>query len=279
MKRHIVTGCVAAMLLCLLVLPCSAAATGVTPGKTLSSQSTTAQSAKPDRAALKQAFLIRYDAWVDAIGAYLGAHPAANAYPVLPEERALLNMGVSIVPVVVEIFDQDEKDSKLSENDRMRMLTLVSMITWKQFDWRKYDTTTLRNQMHLFVKWWKEDRKRTPQILNDLYPKWDALMKAGKTKEADDILEEIRDMGIDALPFIVGKVRDGDVRLAGFVRKLARDYTLEESTPRETVLTWWEKNKDRRTLPDPEPDPGDDSAATPPSSASASTQAVKGATP
>lgn len=279
MKRHIVAICVEPVLLCLLALPCAVAGASATPDRSVSSQSTTVQSAKPDRAALKREFQTRYDAWKDAIRGYLGAHHSANSYPILPEHQALLAMGVPVVPVIIDVFEQDEKDSKLDDNDRMRMVSLVYMITWKCFDWRKYDTRTPRDQMRLWVKWWKEERKQTPQILNDRYPKWDALMRADKTKEADDILEEVRYLGIDALPFVIGKISEGDMRLAGFVPKLARDRSLGENPSRETVLAWWEKNKDRLTLPDPEPDPVDDSAATPPSGASASTQAVKSAAP
>lgn len=223
-------------------------------------------------------FLIYFKTWMDAWKAYIHTHRGACVVPILPEEVRLLKMGKTIIPAIIDIFEQDAIDGKLSQNERQRLITMERMITWKGFQPVNNKSRSLSEQMQLIVKWWNEDRKNTPAILNGMYTKWDIAVKANKDTDAYASLEEIRYMGIEALPFIMDKIKGGDHRLLNFVRELARNDSIGDNPSLDTVLLWWEKNKDRLTLPDPEPEVTIASPA-PTTTGASSTTPVKSAAP
>lgn len=254
MKRYQMMISIAIVLLCMAIPECLADGVTTTLQKIMESQdvSYTPENAASDAAKrhLREEFLVQYEVWMHDRVLYAEKYPTSSsgAFP-----SGVVKMGAPIIPIIIDIFIQDGKDDNLSPNEQMRLLSVVHLLTFKGFNPDKYGKQTLSQEMQLYVKWWNEDRKQTPLILKKMYGKWDSLMDDGKTYDANIILEDIRYMGIDALPFVIGKIKHGDDRLLKFVSKLARDYTLGDNPSRSDILSWWKKNKERLTLPAPEP--------------------------
>ena len=55
-------------------------------------------------------------------------------------------------------------------------------------------------------------------------------------------------VGIPALPLIIEKVNQGEKRLIPLFSRLVARQLPEDAAPQQ-VVTWWEKNKDRWTIP------------------------------
>ncbi len=204
---------------------------------------------------LAQLFETRYQAWKVARAEWIQQNPFLSYTPVLPEERAIIDMGPSVVPFIIVMFEQELSDPTWDNQSRSNMLGLISMITWKAFrdknDWPEGKYGNHEIEMALYVKWWKEGRKETPRKFADLYVKWDQFKNEDKTKEADETLDQIRFMGIEVLPLVIQKISDGDERLLPFINKLMRKNVVEDHPTRESVLKWWQANESLLRFPDP----------------------------
>jgi hypothetical protein len=60
--------------------------------------------------------------------------------------------------------------------------------------------------------------------------------------------DKIEDVGILALPHIIENVKQGQTHLIRLFSRLVDGELPKDATPQQ-VLSWWDKNKDRWTIP------------------------------
>jgi len=127
----------------------------------------------------------------------------------------------------------------------------------KEFVWTveefpdEVGTTGPPDGIRLCERWWTEFRKQVPERFSTLYGEWQGLKKEGKSKEADEKFQRIKDLGIDVLPLLVEKVQKGDTDLIPAIAYLT-DKKMPESATAAECISWWEANKEKWTLPPPE---------------------------
>ena len=163
-----------------------------------------------------------------------------------PEEgRHLHNiakLGVPALPYIVE---------KMKKTNNFRLNLPFLIITRKCFEKSDYPyelkARDARANLKMFVQWWEEGRKETPQRFSNLYAEWKHLREAGKDKEATSKYYMIRNLGIDALPLIVQEIQQGDSELVPIVAYLDND--VSSTATISQVVSWWAENKDKWTLP------------------------------
>jgi len=105
----------------------------------------------------------------------------------------------------------------------------------------------------LYLFWWNEGRKQTPQQFEQLYSEWKSLKNEGEEEEARKKYQRIKDLGITTLPYVMEKVEQGEIELIPIVSYLTDDAVKKDLTPSECV-EWWNKNKDKWILPPVEVD-------------------------
>lgn len=111
-------------------------------------------------------------------------------------------------------------------------------------------TTGPPDGIRLCERWWTEFRKQVPDRFSALYAEWQGLKKEGKSKEADEKFQRIKDLGIDVLPLLVEKVQKGDTDLIPAIAYLTEKKMPESATAAECV-SWWAANKEKWPLPPP----------------------------
>ncbi len=212
-------------------------------------QSLMSQSEDQSSDETKAEFERRYQALRES----LASAPPAVSDPLLTRDAWTLylkmkELGPPALPYIIE---------KIEEGD-WRLGGCVSMITKKRFnrsdyaDVRYYGDAITKAGM--YVEWWHEGRRDTPQQFETLYQEWKALAKQGQDEAAADKYRLIRRLGIAALPYIIKKVEQGDAQLIPLVSRLtsgaggAPDAISSRASAME-CLDWWNKNKQRWTLP------------------------------
>jgi hypothetical protein len=173
-----------------------------------------------------------------------------------PFYQKILGLGVDAVPLILAKMKTDPRIGK----------ALIDITKWcyhinrvgdgDQRVWTvdefpdEIGTTGPPDGIRLCERWWTEFRKQVPVRFSALYAEWQGLKKEGKSKEAEEKLQRIKDLGIDVLPLLVERVQKGDTDLIPAIAYLT-DKKMPESATAAECVSWWAANKEKWTLPPP----------------------------
>jgi hypothetical protein len=158
----------------------------------------------------------------------------------------IAKMGPTVLPDLIEKL---ENTGDLGLNFPIILITKKSFLRSEWPQGRYGDSTT---EAKLFIEWWSTGRKQTTQYFAERYSKWKKLREQGNEKESEakEELENIRALGIAALPMIIEKVEKGDKELIPIVSKLT-DSQVEENASIPQCTAWWRDNKQKWFIPFP----------------------------
>lgn len=196
----------------------------------------------------REQFEARYCEMKQARDQWFQENPFSSATPI---PFKIIKLGTQAVPFIIEKMEQQPTGDVSAD-----LCTSMWMITWKRFpepEWPKGHYAGPDVEMELYVDWWKNGRRQTPAKFARLYTEWKKAMKKGESKEAQQYLDEIKDMGIEALPLIMVKIKAGDDRLISLVSKIMRKPVGGEKPTHASILAWWKANEKSLKLPDPPP--------------------------
>ena len=185
----------------------------------------------------------RMDAW----GKYLEEHPRLSTLTSNRYYRDIIDLGMPAVPYLMEGI----------EKGNWALSGAIREITRKRFE--EYERPAdyrggSQDYAKLIVQWWPKARKETPNQFSQRYSQWKDLKKKGKEKEAKEKLEEIRALGVAALPIIIEKVKQGDNELIPIVSKLT-DVQVDPNANTAQCVSWWQQNKENWLIPFPNKKP------------------------
>jgi len=100
----------------------------------------------------------------------------------------------------------------------------------------------------VLLRWWRENPKWTADRFSKLYAEWQLLSGEGKEEEAEAQYQAIKDLGIAALPYMMERVKHGDKGLMPAISYLT-DSGVPGGAQAADCLAWWEKNKEKWTIP------------------------------
>ncbi len=202
---------------------------------------------------MKLAFEEEYKAWNNYIYARAPLSSVMLISTLTDNEpyRELINLGLPILPYVMEKLSKDFKLEIIVENLTKKNFHFTrtgeeDYYTVEEFPDIKQKTRL--NRRMLWLRWWNEGRKQTPQQFEKLYQEWKSLKKKGKTEEAEEKYQRVKDLGITALPYMIEKIEQGDSELIPALSELT-DGQVDKNVKKEECLSWWKKNKDKWTLP------------------------------
>jgi hypothetical protein len=174
--------------------------------------------------------------------------------------REIIKLGIPASPYLIEKIE--EGVGALGD-----AITIITKKRFEKYEQPEYIVWDSKSTATAVVKWWPKARKETPQKFRKLYTEWKNLKNQGKEKEKEEKekLEQIRALGIAALPMIIEKVRKGDKELIPIVSKLTNDQ-VDPNTSISKCFAWWRDNKQQWLIPFPNKRPvakaGKDKTAT-----------------
>ncbi len=110
-----------------------------------------------------------------------------------------------------------------------------------------YDKNGMKKRKDIWIEWWKHGRKEDVKRFDNLYKKLRKSIEKKKVRDSDSAKNAIQDLGVNVLPLIVAKIRDGDIDLIECVSVLTSN-EVSKNASKKDVLVWWEKNKGRWLL-------------------------------
>ena len=206
---------------------------------------------------LRTTFEERYGAWREWMAKY-GYSSNSTKFFECDEFRNIVNMGLPVLPLIVEKIGGEEQGARWL-GEAVRRITKVKFRAERREDGRGYvfeEFPGLKPGENVWLRWWKEGRRRTPQRFEKLCKEWKELRAQGKEEEAWEKYQRIRDLGIVALPCIMEKVEADEGWLIPALSYLTDNAVKPYAGPDECAA-WWKQNRGNWTIPEevtPEPE-------------------------
>lgn len=130
-------------------------------------------------------------------------------------------------------------------------------ITWTYRDFPELGILKSSGYNKVWQHWLKVGKKMVQKQFEDMYSAYNADKKRNPNLKADGkrYFREIMRFGVANLPFLMEKIKQGDTGLIPIVSQLTREVKPEASL--QDCLSWWEKNKQKWTIPFDEPNKPD----------------------
>ncbi len=198
---------------------------------------------------IREQFEEKYKAWNEYISRpELKIQSRATTHFTCPQFQEIVKLGVPALPYIADKIE--------TVNDQLLWKAIGEIAKVKihgKYSVEKNmlifpDFPDLKPREDVYLYWYRSGRKQTPQRFESLFQEWKTLQSQGKAKEAKDKYQKIKDLGVDALPYMVKKIEDGDVALIPAISELT-DGELNKSAKQSECTSWWQKNKDKWTLP------------------------------
>lgn len=212
---------------------------------------------------LRTEFDSKYQAWLEADARWWKANAYKSTGPEpseLPELQALIDMGPRITPFLIEKVNAHLTKPLWDNIRRSEVTGIITYIIAKGFlinerpDDKDSNSDT---ELILYADWWKNGRKNTAQIFKDRYDNLRKAQQVGTATQIEIATYELTAMGIDALPFIMKKIKAGEDSLipaAVHIAKVLHKIIDNEKPNHDSVLKWWQENEAKLKFPDPPTD-------------------------
>lgn len=180
----------------------------------------------------------KYQAWKK----WVNEHEMASTYVWNKPFADIVALGPSAVPHIIEKIEVNPEDFHLS--------SAVRRITKKDFAKGEWPTNALGDSIsaaRMYVAWWKDGRFKTGERFVELHGKWKSLKSEKKDKEVQETYQEIIDLGIPVLPYLIDNVEQ-DPEFISVISKLT-DGALPPTIKATDCKQWWKENKQKHELP------------------------------
>ena len=168
--------------------------------------------------------------------------------------RKIVALGVPSLP---EVMDRVSEDKLLIE-------ALSQITKWKyhvvrigkspeSYTWKVEEFPQMCKQgepldrLEIWKYWWREGRFKTNERFAELYNRWKSLKSEQEDKKALEVYQEIADLGILALPYLIEQVEQ-EPEFILVISKLS-DGSLPPTATAKECVQWWEKNRPKFELP------------------------------
>ncbi|MBN2431313.1 MAG: hypothetical protein JXQ27_07550 [Acidobacteria bacterium] len=101
-----------------------------------------------------------------------------------------------------------------------------------------------------YVHWWNVGRLKSSERFAKHYTAWKKAKQSGDKSAADMFYMDIWRMGLDVLPKVMDKIRQGDEELIPIVSRWT-SFQLKEGASLTECLAWWEAHGQEYRLPPP----------------------------
>jgi hypothetical protein len=166
-------------------------------------------------------------------------------YPGYTKLVEIEELGVQTIPLFFMKLNENPNDNGLLGSFRL----VWTRITRKVFDRELYLSINTPNRkdnkgvIKLYEDWWYHGRKDAPKEFQEAYANWKKFKDEGKTEENELALKKIRCMGTIVLPFVLDKLKQGDVEFIPVISFWSGDVLKDAGV--EECIAWCEKNKEK----------------------------------
>jgi len=197
---------------------------------------------------IEEQFETRYQTWKES-ESYSTAKVMSHAGPLFTcsEFKEITNLGLPALPYIVRKMERDSSEGYLWK----AIEVIAKFKIYREYDRENKkvifpDFPELELYDNLYLFWWQEGYKRTPQLFDELYSRW-KQSKHANNEESEKIYQRMINLGIPVIPYMMREIEKGDSGLVPAVSYLTDGEISEETSPTECIR-WWNENKEKWTI-------------------------------
>ena len=153
----------------------------------------------------------------------------------------------AIEPIIEAVKKEEQCDTPDFKKFSMyrELDAALSKMTKVKFQ-KKYP----RKNYQLWIRWVQQGSKFMEPRFNAIYSRWKKMKKETKGEKyvARKEFNKMIDLGIPSIPFMVEKVKRGEIEFIPAISKLT-DGKLKKDATQAECLDWWNKNKKKWLIP------------------------------
>jgi hypothetical protein len=186
----------------------------------------------------QKVFEEKYQAWKT----WMKNNPLLSDYTSNREYQAIVNLGLPVLPYLIQKIENNPEDFHLE-----CAVSRISMKTFEKSDWPQNKLGDSITAAKMYANWWKDERFKTGAKFTELYNKWKTLKTEKKDKETNDTYQQIVNLGIPVLPYLIENVEKEPDFIIAISKLTGRQVSMNATGPE--CKQWWENNKQNWNLP------------------------------
>jgi hypothetical protein len=161
-----------------------------------------------------------------------------------PEFEDIVVLGIPVLPYIANKMESDSTAEIL-----WKAIEVIAKVKiYSEYDQENNkvvfpDFQDLKPNEDVYLYWWREGHKQTPKQFGELYSKW-KLLKQSNTKDSEKIYQRMINLGIPVIPFMMGKLDNGDRDLVSAISYLTDGEIKKDTSPKECIN--WRKSSSEK---------------------------------
>jgi hypothetical protein len=187
-------------------------------------------------------FAEKYAAWQHILHSTTATPPPNSRHPLNQPFWDIVDLGAPALPLIIE---------KVRAGDQtiVHALVLIAKVGINDEYGLTPGTPLTQPYYKYWLQWWDEKRPNSAQLFKARFDAWKLARQQQRLADANAAYESMRDLGIFALPGLTEQIAQGESDLIPMVAVLTNN-AIDKSATRAQVAEWWNKNKQKWTLPE-----------------------------
>ncbi len=195
---------------------------------------------------LEKQFETRYQAWKELFPYPI---PFSHAGPLFTcsEFKEIIDLGLPALPYIAKKMEQDSTEGLLWK----AIEVIAKFKIYREYDKENNKTVfpdfpELKPGDNIYLYWWQQGYKQTPDMFDELYSKWKQL-KPANNEESEKIYQRMINLGIPVVPHMISKLEDGESDFVAAISQLTDGEIKNDASPKE-CKRWWNNSKEKWTI-------------------------------
>jgi hypothetical protein len=186
---------------------------------------------------IKAKFEIEYKAWKEEVGEITpSSSPQYNEHM-----YEIVKMGAPVLPLIIERMEKSEFNMDFL---LVSPFYLISGKSFEKEDWPEGRLGDAHTKSAMYIDWWHNGLKDTEKAFDRYYQDWKEDLAEDKEEEAKEKLLSIKKLGIAAIPFMIEKIKEGDLEFISIISDHTNE-SLSADASNDECIEWWNENKDK----------------------------------
>jgi hypothetical protein len=200
---------------------------------------------------MKDVFESKYKVWKDFMQSPDSRYLSDTTGITAPQFDEIVKLGIPALPFIFEKMESDPILCVAAQKITKKKFHTIrtgedpNVRRWSVEEFPDINNVERIDWPLLWLIWWNDNGgSRTSEQFEKLYNEWKTLKKTGNQIEAEKKYERMMDLGIFALPNMMGKIEQGDTELIKVVSELT-DNRVKNDANQSDCLIWWQENKQK----------------------------------
>jgi hypothetical protein len=189
---------------------------------------------------IKSRFESEYNAWKE----YVAEYPFSDFSFYNLHQMEIAKLGPAALTLIIEKMEKNESGFDFQLHYAFFLITRKVL---EKEEWPQGTLGDARTGARMYINWWNNGIKETKNDFDRYYSARNMYLDKKNVDESVRQLNHIKGMGIVAIPYMVDKIKEGDLVFIEIISDFSNQ-DLKADATKEQCLEWWSKNSSKYTI-------------------------------